>query len=361
MNKIVFLLYGEDSPFEGVVRPFINWAKVLSRNHEVSIVLVKCGKNLISFVKALNNVESKFFNNMNEIIQYLSLVKPNILFTDDYIPRLKLIQKIKREVKIKTAIYVQILFGIHSIVDAFDLSYSPIKEKVIFKLVKLIPFSLFQKIYKKLLLQNELIVANSDTTTTLLQILYGTEVDEVVYPPVDTKVFKPSNAKKKNQILLYLGSHGGDTDESFVREICKLIKVKDFKIFVMGNPILKERLQKQFEIHSISGLSDVELSNIYSQSKLTICPQKWEMFGYVPVESIACGTPVLAFNCMGLRESIINEKTGWLVNNKQKFLETLNFLLDREKIQMDQKFIRRYVEKKFSITASIKRLDKILR
>jgi glycosyltransferase involved in cell wall biosynthesis len=70
------------------------------------------------------------------------------------------------------------------------------------------------------------------------------------------------------------------------------------------------------------------------------------MFGYVPVESIACGTLVLAFSYMRPGETILNGKTGFLVQNKKEFLETLSFLLER-KMKINQNFISKYARRKF--------------
>jgi glycosyltransferase involved in cell wall biosynthesis len=245
--------------------------------------------------------------------------------------------------------------------ETFYTNLLPLREKLLFRGIKLASFSLLKGPYKKLLGNKHIIIANSRITATLLHILYGIEPDEIVYPPLDTDIFKPRNMIKKNQVLLYLGSHAGDTDQNFVIEICKVLRAKDFKILVIGNAILRERLRNKFEIYSVSGISDEELSNIYSESKLTICPQKWETFGYIPVESVACGTPVLTFNCMGLGETIINGKMGLLAKNKQEFLEILGSTLENKEIQIDRNFTREYIEENFSINASTERLEVIFR
>ncbi|MGC9203086.1 MAG: glycosyltransferase, partial [Thermoproteota archaeon] len=268
---------------------------------------------------------------------------------------------VKDKIKIKTMVYVQILFAMHSIMDVFYTNFLPLKEKLLFRAIRFAPFSLLKRQYKKFLGKQDIIVANSRITATLLHILYGVEPDGIVYPPLDMDIFRLRNMRKKNQVLLYLGSHAGDTDENFVIEICKFLKAKDFKILAMGNAVLKEKLRREFEIYSVSGVSDEELSKIYSQSKLTICPQKWETYGYVPVESMACGTPVLTFMCMGPGETVLNGKSGWLAENKQEFLEMLNIILDNGEIRMDRDFISKYVEENFSINASVKKLEEVLR
>ena len=75
---------------------------------------------------------------------------------------------------------------------------------------------------------------------------------------------------------------------------------------------------------------------------------------------MACGTPVLAFDCMGPQETIIDGKTGWLAKNKQEFLAILSSVLENRSILLNRDFIRDHVEEIFSINASVKHLKKVL-
>lgn len=60
--------------------------------------------------------------------------------------------------------------------------------------------------------------------------------------------------------------------------------------------------------------SDEELRNLIRGAKATIYVPVDEDFGMSPVESMACGTPVIGVDDGGLKESIINGKTGILIN-----------------------------------------------
>lgn len=354
--KIAFFIAHETSPYAGVVRPFINWSKKLSEDHEVYFLLLNCGIELINFVKSMGNIKDYVITNTpSKLTRFVEIIKPDILITDDYIVRLKTLQKIKDNVFVKTCIYVQVLFGIHSIADVYHPVF--LRERVLFTLAKLVPFNMLKMRYKKLLQKQDIIIANSEITATLLHTLYGIEPYGIVYPPVDTEIFKPQNVEKKDQVLLYLGSHAGDTDEIFVKEICKILKNKDMKILVMGNKILQEKLSKEFEIQAVSGVSDEELAKIYSECKLTICPQKWEQFGYVVAESIACGTPALAFNMMGPKEIIEKTNFGLLANNKREFLKYLTSL---ELYLNNLKAIKELNEFEFDIGKSTTRLIKVM-
>ena len=106
-----------------------------------------------------------------------------------------------------------------------------------------------------------------------------------------------------------------------------------------------------------SNLTDTDLAKMYSRSKLTICPQKWEQFGLVTVESISCGTPVLAFNCMGFQETI-TKNSGWLANNEVEFLQMLNDALKKEELLFKE--LRNTAIREFSIEASGETLIELL-
>ncbi len=60
--------------------------------------------------------------------------------------------------------------------------------------------------------------------------------------------------------------------------------------------------------------SDTELRELIRGARATIYVPVDEDFGMSPVESMACGTPVIAVNDGGLKESIIDGKTGILIN-----------------------------------------------
>ena len=64
----------------------------------------------------------------------------------------------------------------------------------------------------------------------------------------------------------------------------------------------------------IGKLNDPQsLAMLYSAADITVVPSRMESFGQTASESISCGTPVIAFDCTGIRDLIIHNKTGFLV------------------------------------------------
>ena len=68
-----------------------------------------------------------------------------------------------------------------------------------------------------------------------------------------------------------------------------------------------------------------------------------EPFGLSVVESMFCGTPVVAFNSGSMNELIEDTKTGFLVNTIDEAVDSLNNVK-----YLDRKYISEYSRKKFS-------------
>ena len=58
------------------------------------------------------------------------------------------------------------------------------------------------------------------------------------------------------------------------------------------------------------------LPKIYRDCDLLIMPSREEAFGRVVVEAQASGLPVIAFDCMGPRDILINGITGTLIRKR---------------------------------------------
>ena len=61
-------------------------------------------------------------------------------------------------------------------------------------------------------------------------------------------------------------------------------------------------------------VTDKELAELYSHAKAVIQSHPHEDFGIVPVEAMASGKPCLAINSDGFKETIVQGKTGILVD-----------------------------------------------
>jgi len=301
--------------------------------------------------------------NKAELLNAIKCQAPDFVVYDDSIASLSTTNSLGIDKLVSLVVYAQILYGTHSIAECFDLSYLSVKEKFAFSLSRWVPFSIPRRRYLKALEDCKMVIANSKTTANLLQILYGAIVQGIVHPPVDTEVFKPSDhSKNPDGVTLYLGSRAGDTQISFVRKILSRIRERGYSVNLFGTERLSSILKQDFsELNYFADLDDSQVAELYSESLLTVCPQKWETFGLVPIESMACGTPVLAPNCMGFQETIINGRTGWLANNNNEFLGLLEELLASDSKDFSETVLRDYIIQNFSIPTCTDQLIASLR
>ncbi|MEM3795465.1 MAG: glycosyltransferase [Thermoprotei archaeon] len=293
--SIVFLVAFEESPYSGVVRPFINWAKAL-RDRAI-VAVYGCSNHLESYVSNaadLNGFKFVGDKNFQGLVAKLNKNSIEYYFSDDYIPRVKLLLKAQDQIKAKCAVYTQILYGTHSIAK-YSKDLLDLKTKLVFSAASAVPFKLVSSKYKSLLGKVDVVIASSIFTASMLNLVYGVGHAGVVYPPINIDVFRPSSVKPPGkEVLIYLGSGLGDTDPKLVQRLVSELNNDVSKVHLLGN----ERMYQKYLNHGEKlvyhkGLEDRELAEIYSRVSLTIAPQTIEFFGLVPLESLSCGTPVL--------------------------------------------------------------------
>lgn len=69
---------------------------------------------------------------------------------------------------------------------------------------------------------------------------------------------------------------------------------------------------RNVDCHFLGAISDDELVTLYNQASVVAYAPIREPFGLVPLEAMACGTPVVAVAEGGIKESVIHEQTGLL-------------------------------------------------
>lgn len=83
------------------------------------------------------------------------------------------------------------------------------------------------------------------------------------------------------------------------------------------------------EMHVLTRLSAEELTLEFNKAQLCVYAPVLEPFGLVPLESMACGTPVVGVSEGGVRETVVDHVTGRLVDrDPTQFAEAVLSLLD---------------------------------
>lgn len=90
----------------------------------------------------------------------------------------------------------------------------------------------------------------------------------------------------------------------------------DAEIVVFGTKKSEEAFQTAFPTHYVGYLHDeVSLALLYAAADLMVVPSRYEAFGQTVSESMACGTPVVAFDSSGPADIIEHDRTGYLASS----------------------------------------------
>ncbi len=111
--------------------------------------------------------------------------------------------------------------------------------------------------------------------------------------------------------------------------------------------VIKPLLDCDKQIIYIGELAREQKKQWYRHARATLFPIAWgEPFGLVLIESMACGTPILAFKKGAVPEIVVDGKTGFVVNSLDDMIGAVDRL-----DSIDPYECRRHVQNHFSMTS----------
>lgn len=184
------------------------------------------------------------------------------------------------------------------------------------------------------------ILANSYFSRESLLKTYGLN-SFVSYLGIDTYKFKP----------LQLSS------EDFVLSVGSCTPIKGYDFTIRSLSLINEQIRPEFIIVSnfsslkwknyieqlanklgvkltiLDLINDHELIKLYNKAKMVIYTPYLEPFGLIPIESMSCGTPVVAVKEGGVRETVVHNETGLLIDRDENLFAhaILELLRDTDK------------------------------
>jgi glycosyltransferase involved in cell wall biosynthesis len=157
---------------------------------------------------------------------------------------------------------------------------------------------------------------------------------EVIPNGLNKEIFKPSsrqaaraflNLPQDKQLILFGAMQGtGDRWKGFpllqsaLKELTESSLTAQFELVVFGPTASSKSLDFGFKTHYLGQINDdKKLAKIYASADVMVVPSKYEAFGQTASESLACGTPVVAFNATGLRDIVDHQLNGYLAQPYQ--------------------------------------------
>jgi glycosyltransferase involved in cell wall biosynthesis len=135
----------------------------------------------------------------------------------------------------------------------------------------------------------------------------------------------------------------GNTDPKYLLCVSRVSKEKNLeqffelnypgyaKIMVGDGPML-EKYKKQYpDVHFVGFKTGDALARYYANAEIFVFPSRWETFGIVMIEAMACGTPVAAYPCQGPLDVIDEGVTGCMNDDLKQAVDDA-IKLDRQKV-----------------------------
>ncbi len=180
---------------------------------------------------------------------------------------------------------------------------------------------------------------------------------QVIYNPIDLNVLQPIKQELARKSLkfdpdvtyvLFGASRIDDRIKglNYLIDAIEYIKNK-FKLVVFGGKP-KFRLDiidhLPVEVIYLGHVTKEEQQRVYSACDVTCVPSEYETFGLVAAESMACGTPVVAFDNSGVAEIVDHHRNGYLAEfrSSEDLAKGIDWVLDYK----DQQLLREAARQK---------------
>ena len=180
------------------------------------------------------------------------------------------------------------------------------------------------------------IAVSEETRADVLRLFDVTpERVHVIHNGIDLDEYRPATAAD------VLARHGIDADQPYVLFVGRITRQKGILHLLNAIPRLDPALQvvlcagapdtpeigREMEagvaalgcerpgiIWIREMLSRPDVIQLYTHAAVFCCPSVYEPFGIINLEAMACGTPVVASAVGGIKEVVVPEKTGLLVD-----------------------------------------------
>jgi glycosyltransferase involved in cell wall biosynthesis len=174
---------------------------------------------------------------------------------------------------------------------------------------------------KAAILSSDTVITFSEWMRFRIGEIYGLECS-IVRPGVDTEFFHPCSDSTLEHSVLSIGALWPFKGHEMAVETLSrmsagnrpnLVVISDREFRGYGRHLEETAAEKGVKLTLRRKISKYDLRVLYRTSQAVLCCQHNEPYGLVPLEAMACGTPVIAVREGGFMDNIENGETGILV------------------------------------------------
>ncbi|ACC80186.1 glycosyltransferase family 4 protein [Nostoc punctiforme] len=198
---------------------------------------------------------------------------------------------------------------------------------------------------------------------------------EVIPHGLDTQKYRPINQhfaretlklpQDKKLILFGAIEATSDRNKGFhllqpaLQELSKAGWKDNFEVVIFGASQPENPPDLGFKTYYLGHLyDDLSLATVYSAADVMLVPSLQESFGQTASESLACGTPVVAFNSTGLKDIVEHQQNGYLANPYEvdDFAKGIAWILENEqRLEKLSFYARKKAEQEFTLELQARR------
>ncbi len=224
----------------------------------------------------------------------------------------------------------------------------------------------------------KIIVVSEDMKNELIQL--GMDAAKMINHPygVDVTKFKQTQPAKNKNIIISVGRFTGKKAPHLVIKSFALVlkKVKDAELWMVGSgekfeecKLLVQELNLQNNVKLLGVKKPEEISELLSQAKIfvqhSLRPANGDSEGTpnTVLEASSCGLPIVSTLHAGIKEAVIHNNTGYLVEEGD-YIQMSNHLIEllesNDKVQEFGENARAHMIQNYTLSNQIEKLKSIL-
>lgn len=214
----------------------------------------------------------------------------------------------------------------------------------------------------------EFIAVSPSTKKEIIELGINKDKIKLIFNGMNGQFIPDWNKKKKN-LVVYIGRDKRYKQLDHLVKAFRIVKneISDAKLIIAGRgnfsevKELSDELNLDTELHR--EIDEDQKLDILQKANVFVTPSMKEGWGITVIEANRCGTPAIAYNVSGLRDSIVNNESGLLVEsgNIEEIAAAIIKVLKENEFQ--EKLSKNAFEwsKNFSWDKSAKEFDDIIR